>query len=73
MAKIYNVGDKVQTEIFRFSTKIIKGKRVNVRTPIKITGKVKSIKSLLQYGHPTYTITGGKVEDFTTRIIKLIK
>ncbi len=69
MVKIFKIGDKVQTEIIRFSTKLVKGKRVIIRFPIKIIGVVKKVENLKQYGRTTYTITGGKAEDFTTRII----
>ena len=64
------VGDIVTAIINTQSSKIVvvQGKPKQIRRKIKVTGKIKKIYN--QYGHKTYTITDGVVDDFTTRTIK---
>lgn len=57
LKKEFNIGDSVVTSLRDTN---------NHKKTIK--GKIKDRK--IQYGHVTYTITHGIVEDFTTRIVK---
>ncbi len=70
MKKKFKVGERIRTEVVRFSSKIVKGKRVITRVPIKVVGTIKKIEDQNNYGKVNYTITDGTLVDFVTRIVK---